>query len=411
MTYPETVEFLYQIGNELKHASFGLDRILNVAERLGRPDRLCRILHIAGTNGKGSTAAIAAEGLRAAGFRTGLYTSPHLVEPTERIQIDRRPVSRDEFLRLFLEVRAANPDPSQHTTYFETLTLMAFLAFRDAGCEWTVIETGMGGRLDASNIVDPALTVITPISFDHMQYLGHTLSAIAAEKAGILKPGVPAVFSPQPAEASELLRQRAAELRCPVVELPAAHDVIHDAEGTRFRTLGLDFHCRLPGAFQLDNARTALAALRALELPDHALQSGVAQARWPGRIEIVHRDPLVILDGAHNESGAAALADYLRAFVPQPIHLLFGIMRDKEIQAIGNLLFPLARSVTLTRPDNARSADPAAIAPKDARVIPAAPAALEQLLASTPPTDAIVICGSLYLVGELRPLLVKDPSC
>src|SRR6266403_169948 len=214
MTYPDSVRFLYALGNEIKTAKLGLERIRKVLAALGNPERAFRVVHVAGTNGKGSTCAMIDAGLRAAGIRSGLFTSPHLREPTERIQIDGVPVSREQFQRAFDVVHetAETLDLDCHPTYFETVTAMGFWLFREMRVETAVVEVGLGGRLDATNVVEPALTVITPIDFDHEIYLGHTLEAIAGEKAGILKPGAPAIFARQRPEAAKVIEARAAEL-------------------------------------------------------------------------------------------------------------------------------------------------------------------------------------------------------
>src|SRR5579871_6063136 len=213
-TYPDSVRFLYALGNEIKTAKLGLERIHAVLAALGDPQRAYRVVHVAGTNGKGSTCAMIEAGLRAAGVRTGLFTSPHLVEPTERIQIDGIPVTQAQFSKAFDVVHqaAGTLDLDAHPSYFETVAAMAFWLFRELGVQIAVIEVGLGGRLDATNIVDPALTVITSIDMDHQIFLGDTIESIAAEKAGILKPGVPAVFARQRLDAEVVLDAKAVEL-------------------------------------------------------------------------------------------------------------------------------------------------------------------------------------------------------
>src|ERR1700722_12581747 len=235
-SYPDSVRFLYALGNEIKTAKLGLDRIRAVLAGLGDPERAYRVVHVAGTNGKGSTCAMIEAGLRAAGIRTGLFTSPHLIEPTERIQIDGIPVSPADFERAFNVVHEAAEklDLDCHPTYFETVTAMAFWLFREKLVNTAVIEGGPGGRLDSTNVVEPAITVITPIDFDPEAYLGHTIEAIASEKAGILKPGVPAVFAPQRPEALTVLEARAAELRAPIAGDFEIRDLDIDARGSRF---------------------------------------------------------------------------------------------------------------------------------------------------------------------------------
>jgi dihydrofolate synthase / folylpolyglutamate synthase len=239
--YPDSVQFLYTLGNEIKTAKLGLGRIRTVLKALGDPQQSFRSVHVAGTNGKGSTCAMIESGLREAGARTGLFTSPHLIEPTERIQVNGIPVSRAQFQRAFEVVHetAGKLDLDCHPTYFETVTAMGFWLFRELEVESAVIETGLGGRLDATNVIEPVLTVITPIDFDHEAYLGHTIEAIAGEKAGILKAGVPAVFARQRPEASAVLEARARELglRVARAEDYEIRDLQIDARGSKFNGL------------------------------------------------------------------------------------------------------------------------------------------------------------------------------
>ncbi len=243
LSYPDSVRFLYALGNEIRSVKFGLDRIRAVLDALGNPQRTFRVVHVAGTNGKGSTCAMIDAGLRAAGMRTGLFTSPHLIEPTERIQIDGIPVTPEKFQRAFAVVHetAEKLDLDCHPTYFETVTAMAFWLFRELSVETAVVEVGLGGRLDATNVVEPALTVITPIDFDHEAYLGNTIESIAAEKAGILKPGVPAVFARQRPEAAAVLAERARanlEIEVTRAEDFEVRDLEIDARGSRFSIVG-----------------------------------------------------------------------------------------------------------------------------------------------------------------------------
>src|SRR5580693_7342162 len=266
LSYPDSIRFLYALGNEIRSVKFGLDRIRAVLGALGNPQRAFRVVHVAGTNGKGSTCAMIEAGLRSASIRTGLFTSPHLIEPTERIQISGVPVTPDQFQRAFAVVHetAEKLDLDCHPTYFETVTAMAFWLFRDLEVETAVVEVGLGGRLDATNVVDPELTVITPIDFDHEVYLGHTLQSIAQEKAGILKPGVPAVLARQRPEASAVLEARAAALGVEVTRVADFEicDLEIDARGSRFSVSRsgvpqFSVSCPLAGEHQVGNAATA----------------------------------------------------------------------------------------------------------------------------------------------------------
>lgn len=398
MNYADSVQFLYALGNEVKTIKLGLDRIRAILAALDNPQHAYRVVHVAGTNGKGSVCALIDAGLRSAGVRSGMFTSPHLIEPTERIQVDGMPVSREAFERAFNVVREAVPPQ----TYFETVTAMAFWLFREMGVETAVVEVGLGGRLDATNIVEPALTVITSIDFDHEMYLGNTIEEIAAEKAGILKLGVPAVFARQRPEATQVLEARAAELGIRVTR--AEEFEIRDLEVTALGSRFSGITCPLAGEHQVDNAITAAQALRALGVPPQGMQ----EARWPGRLEHVAPNPDVILDGAHNPAGARALAAYLRRFYGgRRIWMIFGAMRDKAVSEVGRILFDVADELVFTAPGASvapRAMPPQALLEMAGRghTEPTIQAALEHTLQRASADDVIVITGSLYLVGEAR---------
>jgi dihydrofolate synthase/folylpolyglutamate synthase len=401
ISYPDSVRFLYALGNEIKTAKLGLDRIRRVLEALSNPQRAYRVIHVAGTNGKGSTCAMIDAGLRAAGIRTGLFTSPHLIEPTERIQIDGMQVSPQQFQRAFNVVHeiAETLDLDCHPTYFETVTAMAFWLFRELKVETAVVEVGLGGRLDATNVVEPALTVITPIDFDHEIYLGHTLESIAAEKAGILKAGVPAIFARQRPEAAAVLDRVAVDLAVAVrkTESFPVRDFQIDARGARFSGLC----CPLAGEHQVENAITAAMALESLGVSP----KGIAGARWPGRLEHVAPNPDIILDGAHNPAGARALVRYLeRFYAGRKLHLIYGAMRDKAVDEIAGILFPLAGDLIFTAPANARALRPESLVEIAGRGETASTVAdaLAKARERATADDVIVITGSLFLVGEAR---------
>lgn len=403
MTYPDSVRFLYALGNEIKTAKLGLDRIRAVLAALSNPQDSFRSIHIAGTNGKGSTCAMIDAGLRTAGIRTGLFTSPHLIEPTERIVIDGMPVSPRQFEQAFDAVHktASELHLDCHPTYFETVTAMGFWLFREMRVETAVIETGLGGRLDATNVLNPALTVITPIDFDHEAYLGGTIEAIAAEKAGILKPSVPAIFARQRPEAQAVLDRRAAELHIPVKRTDEfeLRDLQIDARGSSFSGL----HCPLAGEHQIENAIAAVLSLEALGVSP----KGIGNAIWPGRLERISPNPDIILDGAHNPAGARALARYLeRFYAGRKIWMIYGAMRDKAVDEIAGILFPLAAELVLTAPANARALRPEALRELAGRghISPDISAAVDLVRAGISENDAAVITGSLFLVGEARAL-------
>lgn len=418
MNYPDSVQFLYALGNEIKTVKLGLERIRAVLDALGRPQASCRFIHVAGTNGKGSTCAMIESALRVAGRRTGLFTSPHLAEPTERIRIDGRPISAEEFTNAFNRVHAVVEDLMEtgaidlHTTYFETVTAMALLVFADEAVDEVVLEVGLGGRLDATNVVQPELCVITPIDFDHERFLGRSLEAIAGEKAGILKSGVPAVFSRQRPEAEAVLERRAAELGIAVARTSEwrIEALEIDARGSSFRLEGRQSFrivCPLAGEHQVENAATAAVALAHLGVaPD-----GIARTVWPGRLERVCEAPEIILDGAHNPAGARALAAYIERFYSgRPVRLIFGAMRDKAIAEIAGILFPLAWQVVVTAPRQSRALSPDAL--RDVTTHPRLEVApcLEQALEfvrDASAKDVVFITGSLFLVAEARAALAR----
>jgi dihydrofolate synthase/folylpolyglutamate synthase len=344
-------------------------------------------------------------GLRAEDVHTGLYTSPHLIEPTERIQIGGLPVSRDQFAHAFEVVHetAGKLDLDCHPTYFETVTAMAFWLFREMGVETAVVEVGLGGRLDATNVVHPALTVITPVDLDHQFFLGNTIESIAAEKAGILKAGVPAIVSQQSPAAMGVIESTAAALGVTITrtEQFEIRDLQLDARGSTFSGL----RCPLAGEHQVDNAAAAVLALKALGVkPD-----GIAEAHWPGRLEHVSPNPDIILDGAHNPAGARALAKYLQRFYShRRLWLIFGAMKDKAVEEVAGILFPLAQELMLTAPANIR-----AMSPEDLQTLagrgetaPDVASALARIYErghhEDLSEDVVVITGSLYLVGEAR---------
>jgi dihydrofolate synthase/folylpolyglutamate synthase len=426
MNYPESVRFLYALGNEIRTAKLGLERIARLLEGLGSPQRHGRFVHVAGTNGKGSVCAMIESSLRAAGVRTGLFTSPHLSEPTERIQIDGRPVSAAQFAEAFDQVHGAaermlaDGAMDLHPTYFETVVAMALLTFRDTNVDTAVLEVGLGGRLDATNIVEPAISVITPVDYDHEAFLGKSIEAIALEKAGIIKRGVPVVVAAQRPEVAAILERRAAELGAPVLRAGAwtVEQSESHAHGNRFRVSGpasLRIECPLAGEHQIANALTAIAALHTLGIPAAAVEAGIRNTRWPGRLEFVAERPDIVLDGAHNPSGARSLAAYIDRFHSgRRVWLIYGAMRDKAVSEMTGILFPHAGEIILTAPRQPRALRPEAIASMvDHRAMRTAPdleTALALFRKQGAPDDIAFVTGSLFLVGEARALLVPPPN-
>lgn len=393
MNYPDTVRFLYALGNESRSMKLGLERMQAVCEALGHPERGLRFVHVAGTNGKGSVCAMTEAALRASGLRTGLYTSPHLVSPTERIRIAGAEVDEATFACAFHLVHEAVRRLPEHPTYFETLTAMAFVLFREAALDIAVLEVGLGGRLDATNVVTPVVCAITPVSYDHQRHLGFTIPEIAAEKAGILKPGIPAAIAPQLPEAMEAIERKAREVGAPLYRVDPDE--------------ALPCRPSLLGRHQLGNARTARAILRLLETPEDAIRFGIEHTHWPGRLERMRQKPEIFLDGAHNQAGAEALAEFIRGYRGhRKVWIVFGVMRDKDIAPIAGALFPLADALVLTAPQMERAMPPAEIpAPPGALVAPTVAEALRIVDAGAAPADLVFLTGSLFLVGEARALL------
>jgi dihydrofolate synthase/folylpolyglutamate synthase len=435
MNYEGAVRYLLSLGRELAAptqaaaAKFNLENITILLERLGRPDRAYPCVHIAGTNGKGSTAAFLEKILRDAGFRTGLNTSPHLERINERIRISGQEIGDARFAEIFTRIHAvieellAEGKLRAHPTYFECVTALAFEAFARERVDFAVIEVGLGGRLDATNVVAPLVSIITRIDFDHENYLGHSLREIAGEKAGILKAQVPAVFAAQLPEAHRVLQERATELRCPFVETGELFRIENEVlkhgcvratvvEASDGKTFLLE--PRLAGRIQLQNALNAVAAARILQnrnyrITDENIVSGIATAEWPGRLERLQTRPDVYLDGAHNPGAARELARFLEeTFAGRKVYLIFGAMRDKAVDEVTGMLFPHAHEVIFTQPGTPRAvsarqlAEMASDHAKKFVVIEDAEQALESALAKAGPEDAIFITGSLYLVGELR---------
>jgi dihydrofolate synthase/folylpolyglutamate synthase len=432
LTYAEAVQRLEWLGHEGRSLKWDLNNVRAVLERLGHPERQFPSVHIAGTNGKGSVAAMVESVLRAAGYRAGLYTSPHLERINERIAVGGRPVDDARFAAAFNtvaeaieELLAENALPN-HPSFFETLTAMAFWRFAQAEVELAVLEVGMGGRLDATNVVTPEVAVITSIDFDHERYLGHSIEQIAAEKAGIIKPGVPVVNAAEHSQARPVVAARAAELGASMVDLDTHYwaDEVSAGDFGRyeFTACAADgFRLRLApslrGAFQIRNALTAVATARELsrggwEIPEEAIAGGIAKARWPGRLELVRREPLVFLDGAHNPAGAREVLRFWEEHLTgRRIHLIYGTVREKAVDEIAELLFPAAASVTLTEPASPRAASTDSLAHlartlnSTVRVEASPGRALAQVLDSVARDEVVFVTGSLFLVGDARKAL------
>ncbi len=404
LSYREAIQFLY--GLRLFGAKFGLENSRRLAALAGHPERALRFIHVAGTNGKGSTCAMLEAIYRAAGLRVGLFTSPHLVSFRERMQVNRVPISEGDVCRLVEELRGYGDSfPAEaHPTFFEVVMVMGLRWFAEQGCEVVIWETGLGGRLDATNIVRPLASVITNIQYDHEKWLGHTLAEIAREKAGILKPGVPAVTGATEPEALAVIEEVARSVGAPLRVLGGAVPAGGEA-------VGLPTALPLVGEHQRANARLALATVELLQgvIPvDAAMQQrGLENVRWPGRFQVVSRPggQTLILDGAHNPAGARVLRAALGSHLPgvRPT-LVLGILADKDWRAMCEVLAPAAARVLPVIVPSERTASPQELAEACLAANPEA-----QVIACLSLADAlrlaegdavVVVAGSLYLIGE-----------
>ena len=421
MDFDAAQAYLYGLGNETIAMKLGLANTERLLDVLGRPQDAFRKVQIAGTNGKGSTAAFLESICHAAGWRVGLNTSPHLVEVTERIRINGTDINRADFARSVEEVRAAAEQLRAENiapTFFEHLTALALVAFRRAGVDVAVLETGLGGRLDATTVAGAEIVGLTPIALDHTRILGDTLEAIAAEKAAIIRPGTVAFSATQPVAAKAVIDARGAA--CGVVPRYATDtaEILGATADGRLRVTFTtpsghyeNIALALRGRHQITNAALALELAEAwhaqgLAIPHEAFREGLATARHAGRLDWRAGTPAMLYDGAHNEAGALALRDYLKEFVQVPVTLVFGTMRDKNVARIAEILFPLADKIVLTQPSQPRAATPAeiaAVAPHAVREnILQEPEIVKALRLARTVTSAdglILLTGSLYLVG------------
>jgi dihydrofolate synthase/folylpolyglutamate synthase len=437
MNYSESVNYLLTLGRELaapSHAratKFELTNIRALAARMENPQNKFRSIHIAGTNGKGSTAAMTESILRQAKYRTGLYTSPHLESINERIRIDGIPITDDEFAAAFtrlhtlIEQMLGAGQLEAHPTFFECITAMALDIFARAQADFAVLEVGLGGRLDSTNLVTPEVSVITQIHFDHESFLGHSIAEIAGEKAGIIKHGVTVVSAAENPDAIRVIRHRAKQMSAPLIEIDSTYrfltftsiDGFYSAsivENAANNPQPITLKLSLAGRYQLRNAITALAVAKVLadrgfHISDSNIAEGIASVRWPGRIEKIADRPAVFLDGSHNPSGARELAEFWREHLKgRRIHLVYGSVRDKSVDEIAGLLFPLAASVIVTAPRQPRALSADALAEMTRHLAPLLSVvgdprvALERAISNAEPEDAVFATGSLYLVGDLR---------
>jgi len=418
MTNRQFLEWLASL--EFFGIKLGLDQTRALFLAAGSPERALKFIHVAGSNGKGSVCAMIESGLRAAGFRTGFYSSPHLVSPCERFRIDGRPVSEDELCAVqdtVLSAVARLEREGMKPTYFEVTTLIAALLFARAHCDYAVWEVGMGGRLDATSIVTPLVSVVTGISMEHTQFLGDTIQKIAAEKAGIIKPGIPVYCSSgAPVPARNVIGFRAAELGAPfrIPPEPSAPDCVRLIDGgraveQRFTFDDVPLTLRLAGPHQRRNAALAFSVLRYLADLDGfdfaAAFDGLCRTRWQGRFDLYPEFGLV-LDGAHNPEGIGVLAETLREVFPgQKFRFIFGAFSDKDTIDSLRVLAPLALEFVFVQPESDRPSKSAAELESElARIAPGIPAsdsALDRALESLDPARPTVLCGSLHLCGDV----------
>lgn len=426
MNYEEALEFIhgtYRFGSKL-----GLENIKDLLQRLGNPHERFRAVHVAGTNGKGSVTSMLAHVLHEAGYRVGMFISPYLERFTERIQVDLKEIEPHELARITERVKEKVvemvSEGKNHPTEFEVVTAIGFTYFAERQVDCAVVEVGLGGRLDATNVVNPLVSVITSISYDHMDVLGDTLEKIAAEKAGIIKQGRPVVTYPQHPEVISVIRRVSRERCAPLFEVDEESiEVVASQVGRQvfnYSFGGEKFSnvvIRLTGRHQILNAATALTAVAVLRregivIPDDAVYRGMERAVWPGRLEVVRRRPYVILDGAHNESGAQVLASAIKEYYDgKPVTLVIGMLKDKDADAIVKHLCPLAESVIVTKPDSPRAMEPDELAIKvrgycpDVTVESDIEKAVAMGLKRVAEDGVLLFTGSLYLIGKVRGLL------
>ena len=374
--YNKALDYLYSFvdyslkhSSELAKAEFNLDRMFALMEELENPQAKYPIIHVAGTKGKGSVSALCASALQAAGYKTGLYTSPHLLDYCERIQVDGEPISHEQMIELVEEIKSSVAKIPKLTT-FEITTGIGFLAFAKQNVQAAVFEVGLGGRLDATNVVTPKVSVITSLSYDHMAVLGDTLAKIAGEKAGIIKEGVPVVSSPQKQEALQVLERVATERSCPFIlvgkdvkfeRLASSLDGQTLRISDSIRHLTLDVRLPLLGTHQIENAATAYVALKigGIEISDEAIQKGFAEVKWHARFEVVRREPPVIFDSAHNEDSFVKLRQTLEEHFPgRMVTLIFGASEDKNIPGMFAVMKPKIKRLIVTRADHPRALEP-----------------------------------------------------
>ncbi|MDH7509323.1 MAG: folylpolyglutamate synthase/dihydrofolate synthase family protein [Methanomassiliicoccales archaeon] len=420
MSYQETLNWLFSLEN--MGIKLGLENTIELLKRLGDPHLRFRSVHIAGTKGKGSVCAMISSILQEAGYKVGLYTSPHLVDFRERIQINRTQISESELLRLIEEIRPiaeemASVNAYKRLTFFEITTALAFLYFADKGVDEAVIEVGMGGRLDATNVIYPDCSGITKIGLEHTQYLGDTLGKIAFEKAGIVKPGVPVIAADGSEEVLNVIRSVCRERNAPLKIVGS--DIKYDLISTTLDGTIIDIerigrvHVPLIGSFQALNAAIAYGCIQELikkgiDIPDSAIVRGFSETRWPGRFEILSRSPLVIFDATHTPDGAAIVSKDLQELVKGRIILVLGVLNDKDIDGLAKHLGKIATVAFATAPKSKRAYPAHIVADhlkrycSQVETVEDVGDAVETALRMASVDDTVFITGSLYTIGEAK---------
>jgi dihydrofolate synthase/folylpolyglutamate synthase len=415
LSYNDCLSSMFRLGRF--GIKLGLDTIRCILEGLGNPQNTYSCIHVAGTNGKGSIASYLATILHASGYKVGLYTSPHLVSFNERIRINNAPVSDECVVESFEAVKKVHHG-SREPTFFEFATAMALYEFGKQHVDWAVIETGMGGRLDATNIIQPLISVISNISVEHTMYLGHTIAQIAGEKGGIIKDAVPVVIGVKQPSAVKVIEDISKNRSASCYRYGKDFYVKRSKKGTfayyGMETVWRDMQTSLAGEYQIDNAAIALAVCEILckaaaDIPEHTIREGLMKTRWPGRLEIVSTSPLIILDGAHNLAASRKLASFLsKQLAGRHITLVLGILDDKPYAAMLRCLLPFCNKLILTRPDIDRAIEPeklfnvAKSLVSDIQIIPEVGNAVCYAIKNVPADGAVCIAGSLYVVGEAK---------
>lgn len=402
MDYPHTLTYLKSL--EPKAFRMELGPLLEACHLMSNPENKFPSVHISGTNGKGSTAAFVEAILSKSGYKAGLYTSPHLIDVRERIQINREMISPDDLSRITEKIRSNLPD-DRHLSFFEFMTLVSFMWFAEQKVDIAVIETGLGGRLDATNVITPKVSVITPISFDHTAHLGNTLKDIATEKCGIIKRGIPTVVAYQVPQVMDVIRRFCDDIGSPLCL--ATPDEITSPLG-------------LLGDHQKQNAACAVEAAGLLAQAGFKIKNveeAIAETKWPGRIETVSTNPRVIVDGAHNVAGAEMLASYVRHTIPrEKAVLLLGVLADKDVSGIVRSLTPLFREVVCVKAPSDRAVSPKDLAAATrssgvkVSVEKGVSEALSKIMGSLGKDDTLIVSGSLTMVGEAKLFFTKGAT-